>query len=320
MIQADDVRELVVANRRWLTPNVVALDLIDPAGAELPHWEPGAHLELLIEPDLVRHYSLCGSGSGSGERVWTIAVQREPAGRGGSTWIHERLHTGYGIRVRGPRNHFTLINASRYIFVAGGIGITPLIPMVDAIDRTRRPWSLTYGGRSRTTMAFAEQLVERYGDHISLVPEDECGLIDLAAVLGHPEPATAVYCCGPEPLLSAVESICQAWPSGALHTERFTARPQPSPNQDREFNVVLHRSGRTVAVPAGQTILATLDSAGVYVISSCQEGICGTCETTVIDGEIEHRDAYLTDEERAAGDRMMICVSRAAGERLVLDL
>ncbi|EEP70376.1 phthalate 4,5-dioxygenase reductase subunit [Micromonospora sp. ATCC 39149] len=308
--------ELVVAGRDQVAAEAVAISLCRPGGGDLPEWTPGAHVDLELGPGLVRQYSLCGDPAD--RSALRIAVQREPGGRGGSRLVHERLTVGATVRVRGPRNNFRLVAARRYLFVAGGIGITPIVPMVAAADAEGADWRLVYGGRSRATMAFAATLRKRYGDRVSLHPQDETGLLDLAGLLGGPG-VGLVYCCGPEPLVKAVEEHCRGWPPGCLHVERFTP-PAGTGGQEAAFEVELALSGRTVTVPPGTSILEAVEQAGVQVLSSCREGTCGTCETPVLAGVPEHRDALLTEQERAAGDAMMICVSRARTPRLVLKL
>ncbi|MGW7822320.1 PDR/VanB family oxidoreductase [Streptomyces puniciscabiei] len=306
-------QELVVATREFAAEGVLTLTLRDPLGGELPAWEPGAHVDLLLGPGLERQYSLCGDPAD--RTAWRIAVLREPDGRGGSAYVHEQVGEGGKIRVRGPRNHFRLEPAHRYRFVAGGIGITPILPMLAAAERAGADWSLLYGGRTRASMAFTGELA-RYGDRVTLAPQDETGLLDLGPVLDDPPDGTLVYCCGPGPLLDAVEERC---PDGVLRVERF----QPKDRQaggDEEFEVVLARSGRTVTVPPAVSVLDAVRAAGVEVLYSCTEGTCGTCETDVLEGAPDHRDSVLTQEERSAGDTMMICVSRCRGARLVLDL
>ncbi|MFI6494650.1 PDR/VanB family oxidoreductase [Streptomyces sp. NPDC050564] len=305
--------ELVVGLRESAADGVLALTLRHPLGEELPSWEPGAHIDVVLGPGLERQYSLCGDPSD--RRAWRIAVLREPDGRGGSSYVHEQLGQGDMVRVRGPRNHFGLRPAPRYRFIAGGIGITPILPMLAAAEATGAEWTLLYGGRSRRSMAFAEEL-SRYGDRVRIAPQDETGLLDLASVLADIPEDTLVYCCGPGPLLDAVEEAC---PSGLLHVERFQPKVQES-GPDGEFEVVLERAGRTLTVPAGVSVLDTVRAAGVEVLYSCTEGTCGTCETDVLEGTPDHRDSVLTDEEREAGETMLICVSRCLGKRLVLDL
>jgi ferredoxin-NADP reductase len=305
--------ELVVERREFAADGVLAISLRHPLGEDLPDWEPGAHVDVVLGPELERQYSLCGDPAD--RSVWRIAVLREPDGRGGSAHVHEQLGQGDKVRVRGPRNHFRLEAAPRYRFVAGGIGITPILPMLAAVEAAGAEWTLLYGGRTRNSMAFTEEL-GRYGDRVTVAPQDEAGLLDLASVLDDVPDGTLVYCCGPGPLLDAVEERC---PAGRLRVERFSPKAQVD-GESSEFEVELAQSGRTVTVAPDVSVLDAVRAAGVEVLFSCTEGTCGTCETTVLEGEVEHRDVVLTDEERDAGETMMICVSRARCGRLVLDL
>ncbi|HEY4422391.1 MAG TPA: PDR/VanB family oxidoreductase [Pseudonocardia sp.] len=311
--------DLLVADRQVAADGVLALTLRHPDGGELPGWTPGAHVDLVLSDDLTRQYSLCGDPA---ERsAWQVAVLQEPDGRGGSAFVHDKLSTGTTVRVRGPRNHFPLEPATRYLFIAGGIGITPIVPMLGAATAAGADWQLVYGGRTAASMAFVEQLRTTHGEErVVLRPQDEHGLLDLDSLLGEPADGTLVYCCGPGPLLDAVEQRCASWPSGSLHTERFTPKEQGEPVLSGTFEVELAQSGTTLSVPPDRSILEVLEDAGIQVLSSCQEGTCGTCETVVLAGEVDHRDSLLTDEEMAANDTMFICVSRAACPRLVLDL
>lgn len=314
--------DVVVRSREVLADRVVELRLGAADGGPLPPWEPGAHIDVVLAGDLVRQYSLCGDPADL--RTYRIAVLREAAGRGGSAEVHDAVHVGSRLTVRGPRNRFPLIPDGEVVFLAGGIGITPLLPMLAAVDAQRRDWVLYYGGRTRSSMAFLDEL-ERYRSRVVVVPQDEHGLLDLADIVGVPRPGNAVYCCGPAGLIDAVEGFCAAWPDGSLHVERFTAAPDRAEDEDADvevagFEVVCQASGVTLQVPPGRSILETAEEAGLRPLSSCTEGICGTCETAVIDGEPDHRDELLTPEERASGATMMICVSRARGARLVLDL
>ncbi|MEV2233181.1 PDR/VanB family oxidoreductase [Streptomyces phaeochromogenes] len=308
--------ELVVERRDLAAEGVLALTLRHPLGEELPSWEPGAHIDVVLGPDLERQYSLCGDPAD--RHSWRVAVLREPDGRGGSAHVHGKLEAGDKVRVRGPRNHFALQPSPRYRFVAGGIGITPILPMLAEAEAAGAEWTLLYGGRTRNSMAFVEEL-GRYGEKVRIAPQDEAGLLDLASELGTPQPDTLVYCCGPGPLLDAVEERCAQWPKGSLHVERFQPKVQET-GADTEFEVVLERSGHTLTVPADVSVLDTVRSAGVEVLFSCTEGTCGTCETDVLEGTPDHRDSVLTDEEREVGETMLICVSRCRGKRLVLDL
>lgn len=312
--------DLLITARQEPAEGVVVLTLADPAGAQLPAWTPGAHIDLLLD-DIVRQYSLCGTPGD--QHAWRIAVLLDPAGRGGSRRVHQTLQVGGEVAVRGPRNHFPLHEVPRYIFLAGGIGITPILPMVAAAAEAGADWKLWYGGRSQASMAFLDEL-ERYGGRVTLWPQDTSGLLPLDEILQSPQDGTLVYCCGPEGLLTAAEQRCATWPSGSLHLERFAAKPQPEPEDgqpgEQPFEVVCQRSGLTVTVPPGQSIIDALDENGVSVLSSCLEGVCGTCETRVLEGVPEHRDSLLSEEEQEANEYMMICVGRSKSDRLVLDL
>jgi ferredoxin-NADP reductase len=311
--------DLVVVHKETVAEGVVTLTLADAAGQELPAWTPGAHIDLVLsDPSLTRQYSLCSHPTD--RRTWRVGVLREPKSRGGSQFIHDVLQAGDMVRIRGPRNHFALVDAPRYVFIAGGIGITPILPMVAAVNAVGADWQLLYGGRRRASMAFLDELAA-YGNRVRICPEDEEGLMPLSSVLAPPRDDTLVYCCGPEPLLVAVEGWCASWPVGSLHFERFKAKPtEAAPPAVETFEVVLQRTGITVTVPPDKSILEVVEAAGLYVLSACREGICGTCEQAVLEGVPDHRDSVLTPAEREAGEVMMICVSRSCTPRLVLDL
>jgi ferredoxin-NADP reductase len=311
---------LTVAARTPVANGVVCLTLRRPDGGPLPSWTPGAHIDVLLEGDaggLVRQYSLCGHPAERG--AWQIAVLREPQGRGGSAHVHDHLREGATVRVRGPRNNFPLRPATRHLFIAGGVGITPILPMIEAAEAAGADWSLLYGGRTRTSMAFLDRLAP-HGDRVLIRPQDEYGLLDLAAHLGVPKEGTLVHACGPEPLLRAVQEQCAGWPPGTLGVERFAPVATTGTGAAAAFELELARSGLTLTVPPDRSVLETVEEAGVTVDFSCRGGTCGTCETDVLDGTPDHRDSLLTEDERAAGDTMLICVSRSCGPRLVLDL
>ncbi|OBF29694.1 PDR/VanB family oxidoreductase [Mycobacterium sp. ACS4331] len=313
--------ELTVSVREDVADRAVALTLRRPDGRPLPCWEPGAHIDLVLGDGLVRQYSLCGN---PGEQdSWRIAVQLEPDGRGGSREVHERLLPGATVRVRVPRNNFRLESAERYTFIAGGIGITPLLPMIAAVNAAGADWHLTYGGRQRSSMAFADELVAEYGDRVTVRPQDEVGVIDLDALLGAQRTIAAderLYCCGPAPLLAAVEQRISGDSRDRLRIERFEPAEDTVRETDQAFEIELASTGQVLTVEATESILDALARDGYKVESSCQEGLCGTCETGVLAGEVDHRDTLLTPAEREANELMMICVSRAACPRLVLDL
>ncbi len=309
-----DVR---VESKQEVAEGVVALTLRQIADSPLPRWSPGAHVDLILDGVPTRQYSLCGDPAD--HHVWRLGVLRDPAGGGGSRYVHDQLRAGDTVRVRGPRNNFELADSPRYQFIAGGIGITPILPMVAAAQAASAEWQLLYGGRQRASMAFLDELAH-YDGHVTVAPQDETGLLDLDSLLGTPQPGTLVYCCGPEPLLAAVEERCHAWPSRSLHVERFSARPLTAPVRAEAFEVELAQSELTLTIPPDRSILDVVEEAGVGVLSSCAEGTCGTCEAAVLSGLPDHRDSVLTEEERRAGDCMMICVSRSCTARLVLDL
>ena len=311
--------DLVLAQKETAADGVVALTLADANGQELPAWTPGAHIDLVLPgPSLTRQYSLCSSPAD--RHAWRVGILREAKSRGGSQFIHDVLKTGDTVRVRGPRNHFSLVDAPRYLFIAGGIGITPILPMMAEVNARGADWQLLYGGRRRTSMGFLDELAA-YGDRVLIYPQDEEGLLPLGSFLAPPRDDTLVYCCGPEPLLVTVEGLCASWPAGSLHFERFKSKPaEAAPTVVETFEVVLQRTGITVTVPPDKSILEMVEAAGLYVLSACREGICGTCEQVVLDGVPDHRDSVLTPAEREAGGVMMICVSRSCTRRLVLDL
>ena len=309
--------EVRVAARREVAEGIVELTLADPTGAQLPPWTAGAHIDLVLTPELTRQYSLCGSAAD--ESSLKVGVLRDPHSRGGSAYVHEKLVEGATVRVRGPRNHFALVASPRYQFIAGGIGITPILPMIEAVEARGAEWRLTYVGRSRASMAFLDKLDS--DDRVTVWPRDENGRLDLASVLGTPQPDTLVYCCGPSGLMDAVEEGCAAWPEGSLHLERFAAKEVVASEDALDsFEVVCSRSGVTVTVPEGTSIFDAVEKAGVDVLGSCMEGICGTCECDVLEGTPDHRDSILSKAERERGDTIMLCVSRSLSNKLVLDV
>lgn len=319
-------RQLQIADIRAEAEGVRSIGLVAPDRGRLPGWEPGAHLDVWLPNGLVRQYSLCGE---PGASEYRIAVLRTQDSRGGSAYLHEEIAIGDKLTVVGPKNHFALEPADQYLFIAGGIGITPILPMIAATCATGTAWRLIYGGRSRSTMSFVDRLLAYGADgQVTLVPQDVDGLPNLVRVISTAPASTSVYCCGPEPLLDAVTTYCDRYLRlGALHLERFTSGHSTPANQlggERaepvEFEVELARSGHVLTVPADRTVLAVVRGVLPDILSSCEEGFCGTCETTVIAGTPQHHDQVLSEKERASGTTMMICVSRANGGRLVLDL
>ncbi|MFI8187829.1 PDR/VanB family oxidoreductase [Streptomyces sp. NPDC085946] len=306
--QAPPPLRLPVASHERIADGVVRLRL---EGRDLPRWEPGAHLDLVLPSGLVRPYSLCGDPEDTSS--YTVAARLVADGRGGSREVHEQVREGTELEVRGPRNRFPLVAAPSYAFVAGGIGITPLLPMVRALPEGTE-WRLMYGGRTRASMPFLEDVgkLARPGSRgrVTVVAEDEEGRPDLDAFLADVPEGAAVYCCGPEGLMAAVRER-----RPEVRLERFAPG---SADGDGSFEVELRRSGRTVTVPAGSTVLEAVRAELPDTAYSCAQGFCGTCQQRVLEGEVDHRDELLTDAER--DDSMLICVSRARGGRLVLDM
>lgn len=310
--------ELRVTQLTWEADGVLSVRLGDPAGSALPPWKPGAHLTLHLPNGVAREFSLC---SDPDDRTsWTVAVLDEPASRGGSRYVHRELRPGDLLEVSGPRNKFDLEPADHYLLIAGGIGITPVLAMARELERRGADWMLLYAGRSAASMAFTEELVTIAPDRVRIHADDRAGgPPELSSLLGTTAPGTLTYVCGPEPL---IEAVSLAIPDPAsLRMERFRA-PQAPPRAgtDGSFDIICHASGGVVHVPAGTTALAALESAGKNVPSSCTEGICGTCETKVIAGRVDHRDYVLTEAEKSVGDVMFICVSRALDAEITLDL
>ncbi|MGX9889723.1 PDR/VanB family oxidoreductase [Streptomyces sp. NPDC002276] len=291
---------LRVAARETVADGVVQLRL---EGRDLPGWEPGAHIDLVLPSGLVRQYSLCGDPADSSS--YTVATRLVEDGRGGSREVHEQVLVGAELEVRGPRNRFPLVAAPRYVFVAGGIGITPVLSMLRALPEGA-DWRLLYAGRTRESMPFLAEIEEFGADRVTVVT----GLPDLDGELADVPEGTVVYCCGPEGLMTAV---AERFPDVRL--ERFAPRAS---SEGEAFELELRRSGRTLTVPADSTVLAAVRAELPNTLYSCEQGFCGTCQQRVLEGEVEHRDELLTDAERA--DSMLICVSRARSVRLVLDL
>jgi ferredoxin-NADP reductase len=310
--------ELMVKSLTWESDGVLSMRLADAEGKPLPDWRPGAHVDVRLPNGVTRQYSLCGDPDETS--AYRVAVLLEQVSRGGSTYVHQRLRPGDTVTVREPMNNFEFTPSERYLFIAGGIGITPLLPMLRSAQHQGAEWRLLYGGRRRASMAFLDEVAE-YGGHVQVVAEDEQGRLDLDGWLSDPEPGTLVYCCGPEGLLAAVEQHCERWPAGSLQVERFAPKAglDRDAGDDRAFDVYCQDSDLTVHVEADCSILASLRAAGLTVPSSCEEGICGTCETRVIEGVPDHRDSILSAAEQAENNTMMICVGRSHSDRLVLD-
>ncbi|MDV3127996.1 PDR/VanB family oxidoreductase [Mycobacterium sp. 21AC1] len=312
--------KLQVTQLRLEAADVISVMLRSPAGDRLPEWAAGAHVTVTLPSGLMRQYSLCGRHDDP--YSYTIAVLLVGDGRGGSREIHQGLRIGDFIEVGTPRNNFSLTPAHHYLFVAGGIGVTPILAMIEALRGEPDPprLRLLYGGRSRAAMAFLDRLDSL--DGVEVVPQDEAGLPDLAGAFENSPAGTHVYCCGPPAMLAAAQRLSALHPELHLHFERFTAGTEEVARvDDGAFEVELARSGITITVPKDKSVLDAVLEVAPGTEFSCTSGFCGTCETKVLSGQVDHRDGLLTDDERRAGASMMICVSRSlGGDKLTLDL
>jgi ferredoxin-NADP reductase len=310
-----------VAQRNRLSSRIVALDLVSGDGAALPAWEPGAHIIAHLPGGLERQYSLCGDPDDLG--TYRVAILREDGGRGGSVAMHA-LTEGDALDITLARNTFPLEESGTYLLLAGGIGITPLIPMAWRLARQKRDFRVVFAVRDPDDAGLAQMLPSQAGIDIRVSGRD--ARIDLPALLTSLPANTGVYACGPSRMLDEVAS----WGfelrrrGSDVHVERFEASAETlagiHAEGDGAFTVTFARSDDTVTVGATETIMECARRLGKVIESSCEEGYCGTCETDVISGTPDHRDDFLSDDERASGETMMICVSRAAGGKLVLDL
>jgi phthalate 4,5-dioxygenase reductase subunit len=312
------MRSLLVARKEAAAEGITLFELRDPTGAALPEFTPGAHLSVRVPDGAMRNYSIA---SDPAERLhYVLAVKREEAGRGGSVGLVDRVQAGDRLEVSAPRNLFELVEAPRYIFVAGGIGITPILSMVQAVRAAGRPFRLYYLTRSRAATAFAAELsAPPLAGHVTLhhdAGDPERGF-DLWPVFETPDRAH-IYCCGPRALMDAVRDMTGHWPVSAVHFEDFGSDLVRPRADDTVFTVVLARSGAELPVPVGTSIMEVVRAHGVRVPSSCESGTCGTCRTGLLEGEADHRDRVLMPAEQRS--TIMICVSRAKSARLVVDL
>lgn len=282
---------------------------------------PGSHLEVVLSSGLIRHYSPCGPAAGRAS--YEVAVLRVADGRGGSAELHNTGLVGKLLTVRGPRNRFPLVTAPAYVLIVGGIGVTPLLAMARALAASARPFTFVYGARTPRAFAFTDELRQLAGSRLRLGSEDQEGHPDLHGVLADAPDGAAVYCCGPEGMIAAVEGLVGGMAGRlSLHVERFAASGEVGATRDGDtaFELVLKHSGRTLVVPGDRTALDVVREVLPSHPYSCLEGECGSCEVAVLEGEVDHRDQVLSDHERAENSAMMLCVSRALSPRLVIDL
>lgn len=311
---------VLVADVRAEAKDVITLELRAIAGGELPVFTPGAHLDLHLPNGLVRNYSLTNDWRERNRYV--VGVGRAADSRGGSSYIHSSIRAGLQIKISAPRNNFPLDeNSASFLFIAGGIGITPIMAMVRWCVANEKPWRLIYAARSRQRTAFYEELCGLDADRVHFHFDDECGqVLDVAQVISGWNEGESIYCCGPAPLMEAVKALTANLPSGTVRFEWFTVPESDEPQESNSFTVRLERSNVEFDVPEQKSILEVLEDHGFELPFSCREGLCGTCVTNVCSGEPDHRDYVLTDEERASGKMMTICCSRSKSPILTLDL
>jgi tetrachlorobenzoquinone reductase len=315
--------QALVRGLRREAAHVLSVELCPATDAEhFPSFEPGSHIDLVLEGGVVRSYSLCNDPQEPDRYV--VGVLREKNSRGGSAYIHEKLRVGQVLTISPPRNNFPLAAGDHEaVLVAGGIGITPMLSMLRSLSRERKPATLYYCARSRREAAFLDEIAQlaSYFLDVHLHFDDEQGgPPSLKTLLASHSKDCHYYCCGPQPMLASFEATCLELGVDRVHIERFSALPKPEAGTTESFVVELRKTGITIDVRKDQSILDAALEAGCFPDHSCQEGLCGACETRIIEGEADHRDSILTAKEQAANKSMMICVSRSRSPKLVLDL
>ncbi len=317
---AGDLREVRVKRISYEAENINSYELMLPEGGDLERFTAGSHIDLHLKNGMIRSYSLVNDQDE--RRRYVIAVNKDASSRGGSSFVHGSITAGDMIAISSPRNNFALReDAEHSVLIAGGIGITPLMSMIRRLERLARRWELFYAARTRRAAAFLDDLAAiRPGAHVHVDFDDERAgrMFDLAAIVAKAPAHAHLYCCGPLPMLDAFERATAGRPADHVHVEYFQAKEMPA--LDGGFEVKLARSNRTIAIEPGKTILDALLNAGVSANFSCSEGVCGTCETRVIEGIPDHRDLFLSREEKAANKTIMICCSGSKSQTLVLDL
>ncbi|WP_417764801.1 cytochrome P450/oxidoreductase [Shewanella chilikensis] len=312
-------REVVIDQIRHEAKGVVGLTLKNKDGGDFPRWSPGAHIDLLLG-DFSRKYSLCGDNRR--RDTLEIAVLKEEEGRGGSKYIHDNLKPGDQLRIKGPKNNFRLDeSANRYILIAGGIGITPILTMADRLAEVGKDYCLHYAGSDRSSMALLGKVQQDHAGHFECYPKSEGKRANLQAIVSEADADTRIYVCGPDRMIEVLEELCESLPENVLHFEHFAAKHEAyDTSKDTAFDLVLANSGMVVSVQPGQTALNALRAAGVEVESDCEEGLCGNCEVEVLEGEIDHRDNVLARSEKAENKRMVTCCSRAKTQAIKIAL
>jgi ferredoxin-NADP reductase len=308
---------------RYEAKGIISVELrpASPDGS-FPAFEAGSHIDLHLGNGLVRSYSLVNPVTD--RQRYVVGVLNDRSSRGGSRYVHEQLRVGMTVPISVPRNNFRLTESAEHsVLVAGGIGVTPIFCMLGRLVALGKQVDFIYCARSRHEAAFIADIEAFACERVRLYwhfDEEQAGPPDLKALLSAHSPDAHLYCCGPTPMLDAFERACGALGFTHVHIERFAAVQDPAPASQDSYSVDLRRSGKTVQVPAGTSLLDALLEAGIKPEFSCREGICGACETRVLSGEVEHHDSILTKEEHAANKSMMICVSRGGRGPLVLDV
>jgi vanillate monooxygenase ferredoxin subunit len=311
-----------VVRKQLEAEGIASFELARPDGAALPAFSAGSHVDVVLPNGLTRQYSLCNDANEN--HRYRIAVLRDPATRGGSAAMHDLVKEGDTIAISEPRNHFPLVHAQRTLLLAGGIGVTPLLCMAQRLAALGADFEMHYCTRSPARTAFREEIAQSpFAARVQFHHDDgdAAQKLDAKTLLAQPEPGTHLYVCGPTGFISHVVDTAKAagWPAEQIHVEHFGAAPQDT-SGDGPFEVKLASSGKSVTVAAGQTVVQALAGIGVEVLTSCEQGVCGTCITRVLEGQCDHRDMYFTDEERAKNDQFTPCCSRAKTSVLVLDL
>jgi len=311
-----------VSSRAPVADDIVRLDLVPFEGEALPPFSAGAHIDLFLANGLTRQYSLCNDPAEQGR--YRIAVLREPASRGGSIHVHDALMQDQVLSISAPRNLFALDEtAGEHLLFAGGIGVTPILAMARRLHALGKPFTLYYCARSRSRAAFLDELATApFAAAVRLSFDDEPDTrLDLDAVLASPTPERRLYVCGPDGFMRFVSegAASRGWTPDQVRKEHFSATPSQT-GENAPFELVIAASGQVVPVASDQTAAQALEAAGLFVPVSCEQGVCGTCLTRVVDGEADHRDAFQTDAEKTAGEYFTPCCSRARGPRLVIDL
>jgi vanillate O-demethylase ferredoxin subunit len=319
---ADGMIQVRVKRISYEAENINSYELVAPGGGDLEPFTAGCHIDLHLPNGMIRSYSLLNHQRERNRYV--VAVNKDAASRGGSSFIHDTVRAGDIITISHPSNNFALEeNAAHSVLIAGGIGITPLLSMIRRLEALGRSWELYYAARTRVAAAFLDELNALRPDvhailHLHFDQETPGRMLDLPAIVKTAPPDAHLYCCGPVPMLEAFEAATAHRPGDHVHVEYFKAREKPA--AEGGFEVKLARSNRTIGVHAGKTILDAVLDAGIAASYACTEGVCGTCETRVIEGIPDHRDAFLSQEEQAANKTMMICCSGSKLPTLVLDL